>query len=93
MLLKIVCRQIVPERNYRVAKTFCIAIPREGLAVTEFEYFRMRVAQEDKKARAVLGTEAELVHRSLAANYARRAVAALSASAVNDAQEPLDQSA
>ena len=61
--------------------------------MSEFEYFRMRVAQCDEQARRVIGTEAELVHRSLAAQYARRAIEVLSNSAVNDRQNVLPETA
>ncbi|MFT3964691.1 MAG: hypothetical protein QM690_02260 [Sphingobium sp.] len=59
----------------------------------EFEYFRKRVAQEDERARRVQGTEAELVHRAMAAHYARRAVEALGQAAGNDAGPDMLRSA
>lgn len=52
--------------------------------MTEFEYYRFRLSQEDERASRTMGSEAELVHRALAAQYARKAMAALSAAADND---------
>jgi hypothetical protein len=61
--------------------------------VQEFEYYRKRMAEEDERARRTMGSEAELVHRSLAAQYARRALSALTTTAGNDAQTETLQSA
>lgn len=80
-------------RNLSLSAGVMAATCKTRLPVTEFEYLRMRVAQEDEKARKVLGTEAELVHRSLAAHYARTAAASLSAEAANDTSEPPAKSA
>jgi hypothetical protein len=61
--------------------------------VSQFEYFRMRLRQEDERARKTMGTEAELLHRTMAAHYARLASDALTAAAGNDPEIVLVQSA
>ncbi|MCE7797252.1 hypothetical protein LWE61_11855 [Sphingobium sufflavum] len=52
--------------------------------MSDFEYLRHRLEEEDEKAKRMVGTEAELIHRSLAAIYAKRALVALERSAGND---------
>ncbi|HEX7856734.1 MAG TPA: hypothetical protein VF503_23895 [Sphingobium sp.] len=59
----------------------------------EFEYYRKRMSEEDERARRTMGSEAELVHRSLAAQYARRALTALTAAVDKDEQKAALQSA
>lgn len=61
--------------------------------MSDFEYLRHRLAEEDEKAKRAVGTEAELIHRALAAIYAKRALAALERSAVNDEADALKHSA
>lgn len=43
--------------------------------MSDIDYLRARVSQEDRAARAATSSEAEAIHRVLAATYARRAVA------------------
>lgn len=54
--------------------------------MNELEYYRQRIAREDECAGRVVGTEAELIHRCMAARYAQLALEYLSRSAGNDSE-------
>ncbi|PCE40768.1 hypothetical protein [Rhizorhabdus dicambivorans] len=45
--------------------------------MSDLDYYRERLAQESQAARSANCPEAEMIHRSLAAAYARKALGAL----------------